>query len=806
MIWSELKGCIQGSLIQQGDVTDDLQVEHLLTDSRLLRSPYGTLFFAIKGKQNGHDYIQGLYRKGVRFFVVEEDFPCHEIPQAAVIRTENSIKALQSVAAKQRLNHSIRTIGITGSNGKTTVKEWLARLLSPSFHIVKTPKSYNSQIGVPLSVWNINNHHEIGIFEAGISKSDEMKQLERIIQPEIGIFTNIGSAHADGFESTRHKVEEKSSLFDKCDHIICCKDYPDVYEVLHEKHQSKLIDWSTRDRSARVFVATENKTLSFSFEGKDFAFTLPFEFEIWRENAIHVILASLVLGLDQAAVQEGLNQLKPVAMRLSVKKGINDCYLIDDTYNNDLHGLEVALDFTRRQQQRSRKTLILSELIDAGLDDGSLYQQVAQLVSTNEIDRTILIGRRIIPYKDLFGEQTLAFEHTEAFLTNMPDFREEMILVKGARVYAFEQIVRRLEEKSHVTRLEVSFESIVHNLNQYRALLAPKIKIMAMVKAFAYGGGSAEIANLLQFHNIDYLGVAYTDEAIALRKNGIKTPIMVMNSETFSLESLAGHQIEPEVFSMDQLLQLAKIDRPPAIHLKIETGMNRLGFRSTEWEQVAELLKTNPQIRVAGVFTHLSSSDDPEEDAYSHAQVSKYKEAYDMIAEFIGYRPLRHVVNSSGMVRFPEYHFDMVRLGIGLYGFDPSGRLDLVEVNRLTTYVTQIKELEAGESIGYGRSGRVDRKTRIAIVPIGYADGFDRRNSKGAGQMVWKGHRIPTIGNVCMDMTMLLIGDLDIKEGDEIEVFGDEISIREIAERMGTIPYEVLTSVSQRVKRVYLSE
>ena len=412
MIWSHVQQCSQGEILQQGSMQADEPIVQLLTDSRLLKNPKGTLFFAIKGKQDGHAFIPSLYEKGVRMFLVEETIDLERLPEASIVKVSNSVHALQEVAKKHREQYNLRTITITGSNGKTTVKEWLARLLSPSFHVVKTPKSYNSQIGVPLSVWNIQPHHEIGIFEAGISKTGEMERLERIIQPEIGIFTNIGPAHAEGFSDIRQKVTEKSLLFQNCEQVICCKDYPEVYEVLHQKFGEKLFDWSTKDHSASIFIAVNKNELSFSFDGIDYSFRLPFEFESWRENAIHLILASLYLGLNQESIQEGLNQLKPVAMRLSVKKGINDCYLIDDTYNNDLHGLEVALDFTRRQQQRSRKTLILSELIDSGLDDHALYQQVAQLVKTNGIDRTILIGKRITPFKELFGAKALTFEST----------------------------------------------------------------------------------------------------------------------------------------------------------------------------------------------------------------------------------------------------------------------------------------------------------------------------------------------------------------------------------------------------------
>jgi alanine racemase len=806
MIWRSITEVVEGTIVQERSELYNQSIRQLLTDSRLLKSPAHALFFAIKGTQDGHDYISDLYTAGVRHFIIEQNISLSEFPDASFFLVKNSIDALQKIASAHRSSHKIQSIGITGSNGKTTVKEWLSVMLATQHQVIKTPKSYNSQIGVPLSVWNIGANHEIGVFEAGISKTGEMAKLQKIIQPDIGIFTSIGPAHDAGFKNLHEKILEKSKLFAHSRHIICCRDQESVFEQLSRQFPGRIIDWSLTSDDATIPIKQDGNHLTLNWHNQTRHFQIPFDFSVWTENCIHAIITSLLLETAPMNIQQSLDTLQPVKMRLSIKKGIGNSYVIDDTYNNDLQGLEVALNYLKQQNQRPNKTLILSELVDTGLAREQLDNQLTDLINIRNLDRVILIGTWQSQIVDKLKPSTELFESKEKLLASLPDFQDEMILIKGARNYHFEEIVKRLEAQSHQTRLEINFEAIIHNLNTYRSRLQGQVKVLAMVKAFGYGGGSSEIANLLQFHNIDYLGVAYTDEAMQLRRQGIKVPIMVMNPDLRRLDQMAQLAIEPEIFSLSSLDTLIDSRATPAIHIKIETGMNRLGFVASEWSELAERLKNNPQIKVAGIFTHLSSSDDPGADDFSKQQIGLFEKAYQQLSGVLGYQPLKHVLNSSGIVHYPEYHFDMVRLGIGLYGFDPTHQLDLRQTNRLITTISQIKPVSTGSFVGYSRKGKISKDATIAILPIGYADGFDRRFGNGNGRVVWKGQKLPTIGNICMDMTMVDTLGFPLEEGDEVEIFGEYQTIEELADQIGTIPYEILTSVSQRVVREYQSE
>jgi alanine racemase len=805
MQWGQIKKSTGGFELNT-PTTDSHDIKHLLTDSRLLKSPADTLFFAIAGKQNGHDFLVKLYENGVRFFIVEQEVDLDVIPDASVLQVEDSVKALQDVARLHLEELKLKTVGITGSNGKTTVKEWLSAILATEYSVIKTPKSYNSQIGVPLSVWNAGENHEVGVFEAGISQVGEMSRLEKVIKPQLGIFTSIGPAHASGFESQEQKIREKSDLFSHTQTIICCRDHAPVFKCLSQRFAENVLDWSLKDENARIFIAQNEKRFTLTVEGHATSFEIPFELGIWTENCLHAIIAALHLGLQPESIQKAINQLQPVKMRLSIKKGKNDCYLIDDTYNNDLNGLEVALDYLKRQNQREKKTLILSEFIDQGQNQTAIIKELKKMLEANDVSRLLLVGDW---NRSLFNDWPTRlefFETRDHLLNSTPAFDHEMILIKGARKFRFEEIVNRLSEKSHRTQLEINFESIIHNLNAYRQLLQPNTKMLAMVKAFGYGGGGAEISNLLQFHNIDYLGVAYTDEAIQLRNNGISKPIMVLNPDFDSSPEMAALGIEPEVFSLSTLGRIVQEEHPPAIHLKIETGMNRLGLQSEEWHMASEILRNNPQVRVAGIFTHLSSADEEKAEAFTRDQIQKFENAYQVISDAIGYRPLKHAVNSAGIIKYPEYHFDMVRLGIGLYGHDPVSLLDLRPVGRLITYVSQVKKVKEGAYVGYNRAGQVQHESEIAILPIGYADGYDRRFGNGTGTVIWNGIALPTIGNICMDMTMIDTLGHKVEEGDEVEIFGLNQSVSTLAAQIRTIPYEILTGVSERVVRIYRSE
>lgn len=806
------------------------QPTYLSLDSRKITFPESTLFFAIKNQhQNANLFIESLYKKGVRNFVTDDkNIAINSIPSANVILVSNTTKALQKLAIHHRneFKNQIRIIGITGSNGKTIVKEWLNQLLEKDFSIARSPKSFNSQIGVPLSILSISESNNLGIFEAGISLPGEMKKLEKIIQPDIGILTNIGNAHDEGFKSRKQKIQEKLILFQHARHLIFCADDKDIFNEINifqkKNNQLQLFSWG-KERGNILEIKSIKKSDSFStieavYKRKKVSITIPFTDDASIENAINCWCVLFILNKTTPGIIKGFDTLYPIEMRLELKQGINHSTIINDSYSNDLHSLSIALDFLNQQKQHTAHTIILSDILQSGRKPNELYAQVASLLQQNKIDRLFGIGPDISSQQNEFSflEKKLFLENTVDFLKNISkqNFSDETILIKGARQFEFEKISHALEQKVHQTLLSINLNSLVYNLKKYKEKLQPTTKIMAMVKAFSYGSGSHEIASVLEYNKVDYLAVAYADEGVELRKAGISLPIMVMNIDSSTFDSIVKYHLEPEIFSFALLNDLInylksskKIGLP--VHIKIDTGMHRLGFMEEEMDELCKILSGNDLIKIKSVFSHLAASDDESKDAFTQQQFTIFKSCCSKLEQCLGYSFDKHIANTSAISRLPQLQMDMVRLGIGLYGIDSNRKMQkqLKNVSTLTTTISQIKKLKAGETVGYGRNGRLAKESVIATVRIGYADGYPRNLGNGIGKMIIKDRWVPVIGNVCMDMTMLdITGIKDIKEGDEVLVFGESLSLQMLAEWAQTIPYEIMTGISQRVKRVYYEE
>jgi len=802
-----------------GEIIKEGTISTLLTDSRRINDPAEGLFFALSGRRNGHEFIAEAYAAGVRNFVVKQG-PELKVPGANFLIVTDVLAALQTLAAYHRSRFNLEVIGITGSNGKTIVKEWLYQLLCTDKNIVRNPKSYNSQIGVPLSVWQIGEKNNLGIFEAGISTSGEMEKLEAIIKPSIGVLTHIGTAHDEGFADRREKVLEKLILFKNCrllihnyDQLI---DYPDDIPVENR------FTWSTKFKQADLFVfsgtvITKNFYLRARFKGRDIECLIPFFDEASVENAITCWAAMLALGYSAVEADIRLEHLSAVSMRLELKNGINDCSVIDDSYNSDIQSLEIALNFLTQQNQHHKKTLILSDIFQSGLQPDVLYRQVAEMIGAKKIDKFIGVGGALAAHRDYFSVPEQHFyEDTSTLLNNLRtlNFKDETILIKGSRSFEFERISRALVQKAHETVMEINLNALLNNLNFYRGKLKPGVKVMAMVKAFSYGSGTFEVANILQYNKVDYLAVAYIDEGVALRKTGITLPVMVLNPEASAFDKLTEYKLEPVIYSFglfDDYIKYAQQQNILAypVHLKIDTGMHRLGFENYEVESLCELLETNRYIQVKSVFSHLAGSEAREHDAFSLKQIGNFEKAFKQIERTLGYKVIKHLCNTSGLVRWPNAQYDMVRLGIGLYGIDaatPADDSGLQPIASLKTSISQVKKLRAGETVSYNRSGTLAKDGKIATVRIGYADGYLRAFGNGVGKMQVKGKLVPTVGNITMDMCMLDVSGIDAREGDEVIIFDDQQRIEALAEQIGTIPYEILTNISQRVKRVYFYE
>ncbi len=814
---------IASTLQADTTIVKPANIEYLLTDSRKLVFPDTSLFFALTTpQQDGHVYIPELIQRSVFNFVVEYPFDTSHHPGINFIVVPNVLQALQKIAAAHRKQFHYPVLGITGSNGKTIVKEWLAQLLSPSHQIVRNPRSYNSQIGVPLSVWEMREKHEFAIFEAGISKPGEMERLEKIIQPTIGILTNIGSAHAEGFESQDQKIIEKCTLFAHTKECIL------PFELLHRLsllnpqiiNTQKIITWGW-DKKADVYIESEkiigeHAELKAIFKGQTFSLTIPFTDAISVQNVIICWTTLLHLGIDTASIQQGVKQLRHLEMRMQIKKAVNQCYLLDDSYSNDLQSLILALDYAKQQAGNLPITLILSDFSQA---HSTVWEQLIPILNAYPIRALITVGEQL---KDLLHNhngslqmdcEVMSFISTADFLSNMNRayFKEQFIVLKGARVFEFERIHAALQAQVHQTQVEVNLSALVNNYKKVKALVGPSVKMMAMVKAFGYGSGSIEVARILQFHHVDYLSVAYVDEGVELRKAGIHVPIMVMNIDHAGFDTLIQYHLEPEIFSLTLLEQFIQYIQAQGlhhfpVHLKLNTGMNRLGFDQDQIDLLCTCLLYQQALKVQTVFSHLSASGQTAFEAFTENQLSLFHQMAAKIETAIGYKTIQHIANSGAILMDAKYHLDMVRLGIGLYGVAPSNFHPEIVVQFNTT-IAQIRSLKAGETVGYNRAGVLNRDSMIATVRLGYADGYARQLGRGIGAMWLNGHLAPIVGDICMDMTMIDITDIpNTKEGDMVEVFGSNLPIEKLAKWANTIPYEILTSIGQRVKRIYIQD
>ncbi len=797
MEFRELAGVVSGTVLQSGIHT----FKYVATDSRTIQHPDSTLFFAGSGPHHdGHDFVGDLYEQGVRLFVVERPVE-FDMPGAGLLQVKRSLTALQQLAAYHRQQYQYPVIGVTGSNGKTIVKEWLAMLLETQFRVVKSPKSFNSQLGVPLSIMEMRGRHNLAIMEAGISSEGEMQTLAELIQPTVGIFTNIGPAHDEGFADKATKVKEKANLFATCDLIICRFDHTSVKEELSSRFKEKVRCWSLESNEADIHFSLRGNRLTWTGHPENKSILIPFVEGPQLENLLHVLATCLLLEIDLLILEPAITGIRNIEMRLALKLGANDCYLIDDSYSNDISGLNVALNILDQQRQKPRKAIILSDILQSGLADDMLYIQVNDLLEKHQVNRLIGVGPRITAAQGVFKMQKSFFESTSQLINELPIFENEIVLVKGARTFELEKVVSVLEDKHHGTSLTIHFEKVLYNLNVFRNRLTDT-KLMVMVKAHAYGGGSYELANFLQYHKVDYLGVAYVNEGIDLRKNGLEIPIMVMNPEWEALPLFGTYQLEPEIYSMEMLNYFISLGLNVPVHLKIETGMNRLGFAPNEVVAMIDVLLAH-DIQVQSVFTHLAAAEDPEQDDFSREQMRIFDEGFLKISSKLGYVPIKHAMNTAGIVRWPQFHFDMVRLGIGLYGIDPTEQLDVLPVSTFRTQVSQIKHLKKGETIGYGRRGVATKDLTIATLPVGYADGYRRSFGLGRAKVSINGQEARTIGNICMDMTMIDVTGISARQGDEVILFGETPSIATLADCASTIPYEILTSISPRVKREY---
>ena len=800
-------------------------VKWLLTDSRSLGFPEETLFFAlVAGRGDGHRYIVDLYGRGVRHFVVSVCPTSEELqamPEANFLVVDDTLVALQLLAEKHRGQYQIPVVGITGSNGKTVVKEWLSQLLGNDLRVARSPRSYNSQIGVPLSVWQMDEHTEVALIEAGISQHNEMKRLRSIIRPTIGVLTNIGGAHQENFSSLQDKCMEKLDLFRDCEIIIYNGDDKEVCESVDRSLQSaREIAWSRRNAEKPLYIsavetAERSTTISYSYLGMPGQYTIPFTDDASVENSIHCLAVCLYLRLSPEKISERMQCLEPVAMRLEVKEGKNGCTLINDSYNSDIASLDIALDFMARRPEREgrERVLILSDLLQTGQNSRSLYRKVAELVESRGVERIIGIGPDLTSSASRFNIKKSFYTTTEEFLQSdeIQELRRSLILIKGSRSYGFERIAEQLTLKVHETTLEIDLGAMVDNLNYYRSMMAPTVKTVCMVKAFAYGAGFYEIAKTLQDHRVDYLAVAVADEGEQLRKAGITANILVMNPELTAFKTIFENNLEPEIYSFTLLEEMIRACEREGymhypVHIKIDTGMSRLGFRPDEMSRLVERLQGQTAVIPRSVFSHLAGSDSSEFDAFTHQQAARFVEAATALQSAFPHKILRHICNSAGIERFPEYHFDMVRLGLGLYGISPVDNRLIHPIGTLRSTILQIHDVSETETVGYSRRGKLTRPSRIASVPIGYADGLDRHLGNGRGYCIVNGKQAPYVGNICMDVCMIDVTDIPCHEGDSVEIFGSQLPVTQLAQWLGTIPYEVMTGISTRVRRVYTVE
>ncbi len=793
-------------------------IERFVVDSRFRGLNRNTCFVALKTDNNdGHKYIADAYDKDVRTFLVNSDANLPFLQDAIFLKVDDSLNSLQDLAAFRRNEIHYPVLAITGSNGKTIVKEWLYQILSKERIVYRSPKSYNSQIGVALSLLMLPDNADIAIIEAGISQRGEMDRLKQMIQPDCGIFTNIHSAHLENFNGQDELIDEKLKLFSSCKQLIYSSDYANITSGIDRGTFDEgltILDWSA-DQTASINVNVESielgKKISIEHNGQELQSDLPFDDKASVENYIHCAIACLHMNMNHDTIFSAASMLSPVAMRLQLLRGLNNSILINDSYNSDLTSLELALNFLNMHKEYESNTLIISDLLQSGIDEKELYERVNKLCTENNIEHLYGIGDKISAMESIFSIDVKLYKTTDDFLDDLPNLHlgEQNILIKGARKFGFERISNYLENVKHETHLDVNLSAAIDNLNYFKTQLKKDVKVMAMVKAFSYGTGSDEIGHVLVHHGIDYLTVAYIEEGKELRKKGIKVPIMVMNPAIGELREMAEYDLEAEVFSIPNLLLIDEFVKESGksikVHLKVESGMHRLGFEEGDIEKLISILKDNPKIALTTVFTHLVASDNGDHDDFTHNQIKDF-EAFCTSLDKNGFKYLKHVLNSDGIHRFPQYQYDMVRLGIGLYGLTSieEKKDKLRSVVSLKSRISQIKNISPGESVGYSRAFIADKKMKIATIPIGYADGLVR--SLGNANWYFRiGNQIaPIVGNVCMDMTMIDVSEIEnVRERDEVFIFSGNADIYKMAEKRGTIPYEILTSMSERIKRVY---
>jgi alanine racemase len=798
-------------LNQECLVKDDVIIEQIATDSRLILSGNQTVFFALKtASGNGHAFLNEAYKKGVRHFIVEEADFFSDYSDCSIIKVQNSIRALQELAKYHRSQFQITVVAITGSNGKTIVKEWLSTLLSTSFNVVKSPKSYNSQIGVPLSVLQMNDKHEVAVFEAGISEPGEMSNLEEIIQPTHAIFTNLGAAHDAYFESREGKAKEKTILFKSATKVVSSAKWSGFLQNL-----TNVSFWGDQGEYGISIKKGSSKTnIHLEYNSKIIVADFPYTDEASIENATNALIMALELGAEESKVIKALQNLAPVAMRLELKEGNNNTFIISDYYNSDISGIAIALDFMQQQRVQLKKTVVLSDLQDSKESIEETVLQLNTLFKAHDIQRLFLIGNSFYAHAVRFELEAKTYRNTESFLADLSNhsFQNETILLKGQRKFQFEWIAERLQKKLHSTVLEIDLNAVRNNLSYFKSKLKPNTKVMVMVKALAYGAGSAEMARYLSYNQVDYLGVAFVDEGIELRKSGISIPIIVLNPSPESYDLMLDNNLEPEIYnwkSLNEIIQVSKKKQDSVpIHIKVDTGMRRLGFEPTEIPEVLRIIKEEKNVFIKSVFSHLATSDEPSQKEHTLNQIAVFNAVVKEIESNLDYPFDRHILNSAGIIAFPEVQHTMVRLGLGLYGITPFEKHQgaLQPVSKLKTIVSQIKHIDQGDAVGYGRREIAKAPMKIATVPIGYADGLPRLVGNRTGHMFVAGQKAPIIGNVCMDMTMLDITGIEVQEGDEVEVFGPNIHPNELASWAQTISYEILTNISSRVKRVYVQD
>lgn len=798
----------------------DSVIDWILTDSRSLCFPEETLFFALKMKRNdGHKYIGELYHRGVRNFVVS-DLPqnVQQMAEANFLQVASPLKSLQKLAEEHRNEFQIPVVGITGSNGKTIVKEWLYQLISPDQTVTRSPRSYNSQIGVPLSIWLMNKETQLAVIEAGISEMGEMDALRTIIKPTIGVLTNIGGAHQENFYSLEEKCMEKISLFKDCDVIIYNGDDNLICDCITKSmFTAREIAWSKVDNDKPLFIRSivkgdDTTRIKYRYLDMDNEYTIPFIDDASIENSLNCLAVCLYLMIAPENIAARMAKLEPVAMRLEVKEGKNGCTIINDSYNSDIASLDIALDFMARRPDRNgrKRTLILSDILETGQSSKFLYRKVSQLVDSRGIEKIIGVGSEISSASSVFDIEKYFFKTTEDLLhsTLFASLKNEVILVKGSRRFRFDEVSERLELKVHETILEINLNALVDDLNYYRSKLKPETKIVCMVKASAYGAGSYEVAKTLQDQRVDYLAVAVADEGSDLRKAGITSSILIMNPEMTAFKTMFDYKLEPEVYSFRLLEALIKAAEKEGItnypiHIKLDTGMHRLGFAPEDMPKLIQCIKSQSGVLIRSVFSHFVGSDSPQFDAFTRRQIEIFEKASSELQGAFSHKIIRHICNSAGIERFPGAQFDMCRLGLGLYGINPIDNSVIHNVSTLKTTILQIHDVSKEDTVGYSRKGHLERDSRIAAIPIGYADGLDRHLGNGHGYCLVKGQKVPYVGNICMDVCMIDVTDVDCKEGDRVEIFGDELPVSELSDILETIPYEILTSVSTRVKRVY---